>query len=79
MKQSVVSIHGPLGYGASTLPLRHSASCTFSILVVAVVFYNLTRIQNNCTVSYPAVLFINEKFVLRGFHKTIDVVRDTTT
>ena len=24
-QQSVVSIHGPLGYGPSTLPLRHSA------------------------------------------------------
>ncbi|KAI0215384.1 hypothetical protein LSAT2_032561 [Lamellibrachia satsuma] len=24
--ESVVSIHGPLGYGPSTLPLRHSAS-----------------------------------------------------
>ena len=25
MQQSVVSIYGPLGYGPSTLPLRHSA------------------------------------------------------
>ena len=26
-QQSVVSIYGPLGYGPSTLPLRHSACC----------------------------------------------------
>ena len=25
IEQSVVSIYGPLGYGPSTLPLRHSA------------------------------------------------------
>ena len=28
-QQSVVSIHGPLGYGPSTLPLRHSATHDF--------------------------------------------------
>ena len=27
----MVSIHGPLGYGPSTLPLRHSAACLTNV------------------------------------------------
>ena len=47
----MVSIHRPLGYGPSTLPLRHSASCVVGVMNGIISVYtatpNITRQPGN--------------------------------
>ncbi|KRY73505.1 hypothetical protein T4B_5790 [Trichinella pseudospiralis] len=45
--KSVVSIHGPLGYGPSTLPLRHSAVVVKRELKIPKLAYFQQRQFNN--------------------------------
>ena len=55
----MVSIHGPLGYGPSTLPLRHSATVYLCVLFWIYIMLphgqdNLTSMKNNFGTSTKA-------------------------
>ncbi len=75
-QQSVVSIHGPLGYGPSTLPLRHSADTHYQlILSIYLVFKGCHCVRNYFPHYFNHFCFIcNQNIATVRDPKYIDVI-----
>ena len=52
----MVSIHGPLGYGPSTLPLRHSAVCLRGAFQMCILLASHIRVE---VIEFPAYGWCN--------------------